>query len=379
MRRTTRAGRYAFSLMPDARGVRRGAAPAAAAPRSCATAGWSCCAAGSARPAWRPVAELPVTFGGLLPYNVANALAAAAAADALGIRPAGSGGPAHLRAGQRGEPRAHEPVRAHGRLALVDFAHNEAGLSGLLDVCRALAGSARRAGAQVRLALGTAGDRTDEILHNLGALAGRGADDVVICEKRHYLRGRDARGDERHLPRRAWPRAATAARWRPTRRAGARCRRSWSGRARRRGGGDVARRARARSSTWLRGRRVHGRSAAIDCGSSCRRPDRSDISARLGSWTPVTARMRRARRLRGPVLPALELLPHVVGVVDADHDHVAFAAHVQRVAAWRPSRPGSSSSSRQRAPLAPSPRARRARSARPSRRAAARGCWRPRG
>jgi hypothetical protein len=43
----------------------------------------------------------------------------------------------------------------------------------------------------VRLALGTAGDRTDEILHSLGVLAGRGADDLVICEKRHYLRGRD--------------------------------------------------------------------------------------------------------------------------------------------------------------------------------------------
>ncbi len=38
--------------------------------------------------------------------------------------------------------------------------------------------------------MGTAGDRTDEILHNLGLLAAA-ADDVVICEKRHYLRGRD--------------------------------------------------------------------------------------------------------------------------------------------------------------------------------------------
>jgi cyanophycin synthetase len=42
----------------------------------------------------------------------------------------------------------------------------------------------------VRLAFGTAGDRTDEILHALGVLAG-GADDLVIAEKRHYLRGRD--------------------------------------------------------------------------------------------------------------------------------------------------------------------------------------------
>jgi cyanophycin synthetase len=42
----------------------------------------------------------------------------------------------------------------------------------------------------VHFAVGTAGDRTDEILHNLGALAAA-ADEVVISEKRHYLRGRD--------------------------------------------------------------------------------------------------------------------------------------------------------------------------------------------
>ena len=51
----------------------------------------------------------------------------------------------------------------------------------------------------MRLAVGTAGDRTDEILRNLGRLAGAGADDVVICEKRHYLRGRDLAGMNRIL------------------------------------------------------------------------------------------------------------------------------------------------------------------------------------
>jgi cyanophycin synthetase len=42
----------------------------------------------------------------------------------------------------------------------------------------------------VRLALGTAGDRTDDILLGLGRLAGSRADELVISEKRHYLRGR---------------------------------------------------------------------------------------------------------------------------------------------------------------------------------------------
>jgi cyanophycin synthetase len=54
-----------------------------------------------------------------------------------------------------------------------------------MEVARALAKRHR-----VRLALGTAGDRTDEILTALGALAG-GADDLVIAEKPHYLRGRN--------------------------------------------------------------------------------------------------------------------------------------------------------------------------------------------
>jgi len=43
----------------------------------------------------------------------------------------------------------------------------------------------------VRVAIGTAGDRTDEILRSLGRLAGADADQVVIAEKPHYLRGRD--------------------------------------------------------------------------------------------------------------------------------------------------------------------------------------------
>ncbi|MDQ2689991.1 MAG: Mur ligase, partial [Chloroflexota bacterium] len=72
-----------------------------------------------------------------------------------------------------------------GVLALVDFAHNEAGVIGLVDVARAVAGPHR-----LRLAYGTAGDRTDEILHRIGVAAGA-ADDLVIAEKPHYLRGRD--------------------------------------------------------------------------------------------------------------------------------------------------------------------------------------------
>jgi hypothetical protein len=98
----------------------------------------------------------------------------------------------------------------NGVLALVDFAHNEAGLAGLLDVCHRLASSR---GGKVRLALGTAGDRTDEILHDLGVLAGARSDDLVICEKRHYLRGRNL-GEMNTIFRRAAAEGVSVDGWR---------------------------------------------------------------------------------------------------------------------------------------------------------------------
>jgi cyanophycin synthetase len=133
------------------------------------------------------VASLPVTFAGLSRYNVANALAASAACDAIGLDDV------QIADGLRtfAQDAASNPGRLNlygkgGIFVLIDFAHNEAGMTGLLEVARALA----RDRGRVRLAVGTAGDRTDEILHGLGRVAG-GADDLVIAEKVHYLRGRD--------------------------------------------------------------------------------------------------------------------------------------------------------------------------------------------
>jgi cyanophycin synthetase len=191
MRRQTRAGVYAFSLDPDAPQV------AAALERGGRAAvlhrGWLVLRGGRPRAARLARAdELPVTFAGLSRYNVANALAAAAAADALGIPTARiAEGLRSFALDSAANPGRLNLYERRGTLALVDFAHNEAGLAGLLEVCRGLARARGRRPGKVRLGLGTAGDRTDEILHNLGVLAGRGADEVVICEKRHYLRGRD--------------------------------------------------------------------------------------------------------------------------------------------------------------------------------------------
>jgi cyanophycin synthetase len=70
------------------------------------------------------------------------------------------------------------------RTVIVDFAHNEAGTEAILDVALGLA-----AGAPVTAIIGTAGDRPDETLRGIGAIAARRAGQVVIKETREYLRG----------------------------------------------------------------------------------------------------------------------------------------------------------------------------------------------
>jgi cyanophycin synthetase len=185
MRRWTRAHVYAFSMERRSAGVEEaldGGGRAAVVER-----GWIVLRAAGRRPRRLcEMAALPVTFAGLSRYNVANALAAAAACDAIGFDTD------EIADGLRtfAQDAASNPGRLNlyakgGIFVIIDFAHNEAGMTGLLEVARAVA-----KGRRVRLAMGTAGDRTDEILHGLGRVAG-GADDLVIAEKVHYLRGRD--------------------------------------------------------------------------------------------------------------------------------------------------------------------------------------------
>jgi cyanophycin synthetase len=69
---------------------------------------------------------------------------------------------------------------------VIDLAHNEAGLAALIEVM----GGLRRAGGRLRLGLGTAGDRTDEIITMIGEIGARGSDRAVIVHKDSYLRGR---------------------------------------------------------------------------------------------------------------------------------------------------------------------------------------------
>lgn len=137
------------------------------------------------------VVDLPMALSGLSHHNVLNALAGASAALALGIarefvveglrtfRPDDLLNPGRMNTYTVPTERGEVTV-------VVDLAHNEAGLEALLDVSRGLCAP----GGRVHLALGTAGDRTDEILQALGEIAGLRADHVVAAHKASYLRGR---------------------------------------------------------------------------------------------------------------------------------------------------------------------------------------------
>jgi cyanophycin synthetase len=132
------------------------------------------------------VADIPIAFGGVARHNVANALAAAAGARALGasldearrglldFRPSADTSPGRLNV-----------FRDDGRIVIVDFAHNEAGIAALLDVADAIA-----AGAPITAIVGTAGDRPDDTLRGLGRIAAQRVQRLAIKESLEYLRGR---------------------------------------------------------------------------------------------------------------------------------------------------------------------------------------------
>jgi len=148
--------------------------------------------------AW--VHTLPATFEGRARMMVQNAMAAAAAAHVAG---------AHLHDIRQGLRSFTTSIyQAPGRLnvfdlngvkVLVDYAHNAAGLETLGDFVERLTSGAPVGGrpgeaswsANLRVAVvATAGDRRDEDMRQLGRVAARYFDDVIVREDRS-TRGRE--------------------------------------------------------------------------------------------------------------------------------------------------------------------------------------------
>jgi len=139
----------------------------------------------------RPLVELidvPVTIAGVSRHNVMNAMQAASAALAIGLpeRAVVKGLKTFVTDPERNPGRANL-FELDGRVIVVDYAHNEAGMMGFAEICDGL----RRAGAEIWLVICAAGDRTDQILHDFGYRAARGSDHLAIAELLHYLRGRE--------------------------------------------------------------------------------------------------------------------------------------------------------------------------------------------
>ncbi|MCY1012370.1 Mur ligase family protein [Nannocystis pusilla] len=127
--------------------------------------------------------ELPFCFGGAATHNVANALAAAALAAAVGLPDAAIA--AGLRSFVDNPGRAQLVALDHAKLFL-DFAHNPAGIAGLAPLLAQI-----RAGARLLVSLGVAGDRRDDDIRDIArAVASLGPDLVLTRDLEHYLRGR---------------------------------------------------------------------------------------------------------------------------------------------------------------------------------------------
>ena len=138
-----------------------------------------------------PIADVPITIGGLARHNVANALAAAAASRGLGATLAQvAEGLRDFRPSSERSPGRLNIFRLGSRVVIVDFAHNEAGISAILDVAEGIASGAAGRAARITTIIGTAGDRPDDTLRGIGRIAGKRAQRVVIKETQKYLRGR---------------------------------------------------------------------------------------------------------------------------------------------------------------------------------------------
>ncbi|MCS0598501.1 cyanophycin synthetase [Massilia agri] len=121
--------------------------------------------------------EMPVSLGGAARYNIANALAAAAALTAHGF------GNQEIADGLRGfvSDAKHNPMRSNvfdvdGVTVIVDYAHNCAAYAALAESARAMS-----AGRLVGV-VAAPGDRRDADLIDIGRTCAAGFDDLVVFE-----------------------------------------------------------------------------------------------------------------------------------------------------------------------------------------------------
>jgi len=135
------------------------------------------------------IAAMPLTVGGSASYNIANLAGAALAAAALGMSDAAVA----AEFARFGTTPADNPGRmmrfeVNGVRVLVDYAHNPAGLRGLLKVAEHLRAGAGRLG----MLLGHAGNRQDTEIAEVARVAAEFHPAlIVVKENEGHLRGRE--------------------------------------------------------------------------------------------------------------------------------------------------------------------------------------------
>jgi cyanophycin synthetase len=142
--------------------------------------------------------RVPVTLAGISGIYTQNALAAAAAGLAVGLRPTDvARGLRTFVPDPKVNPGRSNVFSLDRRIVVLDYAHNEAGMDGLVEILHGL----RRPGREIWLAICTAGDRTDRILEGFALRAALGVDHLAIAELLRYLRGRSRENILDHLRR----------------------------------------------------------------------------------------------------------------------------------------------------------------------------------
>ena len=133
------------------------------------------------------VRELPFCYGGAAHHNVANALAAAALATALGLPDAAIvAGLRSFTSSVADNPGRANLARVGEVLVFLDVAHNPAGIRSLRDLLGAL-----RGGHRLMISMGVAGDRRDDDIREVArAVHELGPDQVRVRDLEDYLRGR---------------------------------------------------------------------------------------------------------------------------------------------------------------------------------------------
>jgi UDP-N-acetylmuramyl tripeptide synthase len=133
------------------------------------------------------VENIPAAMGGVVRYNISNALAAMSLAMTLGIEDAAiRDGLAAFRGDETDNPGRGNWFEHEGVLILVDFAHNEHGMSALAEAVRQVEAE------RVVLLMGQAGDRLDKDIGDLTrAACSMNPDRLLVCELPGYERGRE--------------------------------------------------------------------------------------------------------------------------------------------------------------------------------------------